>query len=158
MVRARSLTPEDLISAMRRGDFYASTGVWLEDLAFTPADRTLRVKVKAEQGVNYKIHFITTKRDFDRTVTEVNSPAGQGRPARIIPVYSDDIGRIVKTVTGAEGAYRLEPDDLYVRARVESDALRQERNPFHPKVKMAWTQPYAADDAASGKSSAVEVK
>ena len=158
MVRAKTLTPEDLIASMLRGDFYASTGVWLEDVAFNSADETLRVKVKAEQGANYKIHFITTKRDFDRTVIEVNSPAGQGRPARTIPVYSEEIGRIVKTVMAAEGAYRLEPDDLYVRARVESDALRQVRNRFHPKVKMAWTQPYAADDAASGKSFASEAK
>ena len=43
--------------------------------------------------------------------------------------------------------YSLAADDLYVRARVESD----ERAPYyvlggkgamHPKVAMAWTQPY----------------
>ncbi|MDO9540771.1 MAG: hypothetical protein Q7J98_00405, partial [Kiritimatiellia bacterium] len=96
MVRAAALTPEHLIAAMQRGEFYASSGVLLKEAAFTPADNTLRVTVKAEQGVNYRIHFITTKQGFDRTVTEIASPAGKSQqPARTIPVYSDDIGRIV---------------------------------------------------------------
>jgi len=144
MVRANALTAEDVIAAMHRGDFYSSTGVYLQDVAFDPTAKTLRVKVKAEKGVNYRIHFITTKKDFNQDVVEVESPAGEGHPARTIPVYSDDIGRTVKTVTWVEGVYRMDPDDLYVRARVESDVPRIVRNPFHPKVKMAWTQPYSS--------------
>jgi len=144
MVRAAALTQEHLIAAMQRGDFYASSGVLLEEAAFTPADNTLRVTVKADQGVNYRIHFITTKQGFDQTVTEVASPAEKGRPARTIPIYSDDIGRTVKTVVGTNATYRLEADDLYVRARVESDSPSKTAPHFHPKVKMAWTQPYAA--------------
>lgn len=144
MVRAAALTPEHLIAAMCRGDFYASNGVLLEEASFTPADNTLRVRVKAEHGVNYRIHFITTKRGFDRTVTEIASPAEKGRPARTIPIYSEDIGRIVKTVAGTQAMYRLAADDLYVRARVESDSPSTVAPYFHPKVKMAWTQPYAA--------------
>jgi len=148
MVRAAALTPENLIAAMQRGDFYASCGVLLEEAAFTPADNTLRIKVQAEQGVNYRIHFITTKQGFDRTATAVLSPAEKGRPARTIPVYSDSIGRIAKTVEGTEAAYRLAADDLYVRARVESDSPSKTAPHFHPKVKMAWTQPYAAEGAS----------
>jgi hypothetical protein len=153
MVRAPALTPEHVIAAMQRGEFYASTGVLLEEVAFTPADKTLRVTVRAEQGVNYHIHFITTKQGFDRTITEIASPAKKGRPARTIPVYSDDIGRTVKTVVGTKAAYRLEVDDLYVRARVESNSPSKIAPHFHPKVKMAWTQPYAAKGASSEKQS-----
>ena len=142
MARAAALTPDDLIAAMARGDFYASSGVLLDDLAFSTADNTLRVKVKAEQGVGYRIHFITTKRSFDQTVTEIASPAAKGQPARSIPIYSDSIGRIAKTVAGTEAAYRLETDDLYVRASVESDVPKKNAPNFHPKVGMAWTQPY----------------
>ncbi|MFA6816526.1 MAG: hypothetical protein WCS73_09565 [Lentisphaeria bacterium] len=144
MVHAATLTPKDLISAMRKGDFYASTGVLLEDVVFTSANKTLRVKVKAEKGVHYRIQFITTKDNFDQSVTEISSPAGKGQrpPARTIPIYSDDIGRIVKTVEGTEATYQLEADDLYIRARVESDSPSKITPHFHPKVKTAWTQPY----------------
>lgn len=140
MVRAPSLTPESLIEAMRTGDFYASCGVFLDDVSF--ADKTLSVKIKAEKSVNYRIHFIATKRGFNQTVTAISSPAEKKRPARVIPVYSDDIGRLVKTVEGVEASYKLEDDDLYVRARVEADSPSQTSPHFHPKVKMAWTQPY----------------
>ena len=142
MVRAAALTPEHLLAAMHRGDFYASNGVFLENVVFTPGDNTLRVAVKAEPGVKYRINFITTKKGFDRTVTEIASPAEKNRPARTIPLYSDDIGRTVKTVAGTEAAYRLEADDLYVRAYVESDAPSKTAPYFHSKVKVAWTQPY----------------
>jgi len=147
MVRAESLTPEKLLAALHKGDFYATCGVLLDNVAFTPTDNTLRVKVKVEPGVNYKIHFITTKRGFDRTVTEVTCTPTNHRPERTIPIYSDDIGRIVKTVAGTEAEYRLEADDLYVRARVESDSPSKIAPHFHPKVKTAWTQPYALSES-----------
>ncbi|MEI6071931.1 MAG: hypothetical protein WCS31_09065 [Verrucomicrobiae bacterium] len=156
MVRAADLTPKHLLAAMHKGDFYASSGVFLEEAAFIPADNTLRVKVKVEPGVHYRIDFITTKQGFDRTRTEMACPAENGRPARTIPIYSDDIGRIVKTVEGTEAAYRLEADDLYVRARVESDSPSKFESHFHPKVKMAWTQPYAAKGTSSEKTSGDE--
>ena len=152
MVRATALTAEKLLEALQRGDCYASSGVELEDVSFSSADSTLSIKVKAEAGVNYRIHFITTKKNFDRTVTHITSPAEQigaaTRPARTIPVYSDDIGRIVKTVAGTEASYRLEADDLYVRARVESDVPSKFGSHFRPKVKVAWTQPYVAIPSA----------
>jgi hypothetical protein len=146
MVRATALTSDKLLEAIHRGDCYASSGVELEDVNFSATDSTLSVSVKAEPGVNYRIHFITTKRGFDRKVTYITSPAekiGNGtRPARTIPVYSTDIGRTVKTVAGTEASYRLEADDLYVRARVESDVPSKFGSHFRPKVKVAWTQPY----------------
>ncbi len=152
MVRATALTPDKLLEAIQLGDCYASSGVELEDVSFSATDSTLRVTVKAEAGVNYRIHFITTKKGFDRTVTHLASPAEKigvaTRPARTIPVYSADIGRIVKTVAGTEASYRLEADDLYVRARVESDVPSKFGSHFRPKVKVAWTQPYVATPAA----------
>lgn len=148
MVRATELTPEKLLAAINQGNCYASNGVELKDVDFSATDNTLRVSVKPEPGVNYRIHFITSKQGFDRTVAQITSPAekiGNGiRPARTIPVYSDDIGRIVKTVAGTDASYRLETDDLYVRARVESDVPGKFASHFHPKMKTAWTQPYVA--------------
>ncbi|MGI6460266.1 MAG: hypothetical protein ACOX5J_09250 [Candidatus Hydrogenedentales bacterium] len=145
MVRAQSLTPEHLLTALNQGDFYATTGVLLEDLTFTPADKTLRVKIKPEEDAAYRIHFITTKQGFDQTLTEIASPAEGRRPARNVPVYSEDIGRTVKTVEGAEAEYTLEEDDLYVRARIESNVPGKFTRHFHPDTLTAWTQPYAAE-------------
>jgi hypothetical protein len=152
MVHAESLTPEHLLAAMQRGDFYASSGVLLNDVAFHPANKTLRVKVQTEPGVKYRIHFITTKRGFDRKVAKIDSPAGKDtagkdKPGRVIPLYSEDIGRAVKTVEGDEAEYCMEGDDLYVRASIESDAPAKTTPYFHSKVKMAWTQPYSPDNA-----------
>jgi hypothetical protein len=137
---------------MKLGDFYASSGVFLEETAFTSADNTLHVTVKAEQGVNYRIHFITTKKDFEQAVTEIASPAGKDRLARTIPVYSDEIGLIVKTMKGTEAVYRMESDDLYVRALAESNRPSKRTVHFHPKVKTAWTQPYAAKGVSFEKT------
>ena len=55
-----------------------------------------------------------------------------------------------KTVTFGKGepvlaSYRLADDDLYVRARVESDEATTYPNAkdrMHPLIKVAWTQPY----------------
>jgi hypothetical protein len=50
-------------------------------------------------------------------------------------------------VTGMMGdpvraSYRMEPDDLYVRARIKSPEHPRARAYQHPKCLMAWTQPY----------------
>ena len=96
-----------------------------------------------------------TKRDFSekpvRTVTiePSDAPADKQKVcARTINVYDKKkIGCIAKAVSGGIGegvkaSYTMKPDDLYVRARI----LSPERPPVtafqHPKVHVAWTQPY----------------
>lgn len=155
-VRSPELSPEAIMSSMHAGEFYATCGVLLEDMTFTPADKTLRVKVQAEADVTYQICFIATKRDFNQTVTYVDSPAAGNKPARVIPVYSDDIGTTVKTVNGLEGAYQMAEDDLYVRARVESSLPAKYVRNFYPLVKTAWTQPYTAELDEAGLVPATE--
>ena len=151
---AAALTPAALFDAMEKGDFYASCGVELEDVQFD--GKTLHVSVPAKKDVAYTIRFITTKRGADTGIVQTVSipQAGKGRsarPARTVPVYSSAVGATAKSVSGKKGdrvaaEYGLADDDLYVRARVESD----ERAPYyvlggkgamHPKVAMAWTQP-----------------
>lgn len=143
MVRAKSLTPEALLTAMSEGDFYASTGVLLEEVEFKRSSRTLHVKVQAAPDVTYRIHFITTKRGFDQTVRTVECPPEKDRTARKIPVYSEEIGRTVKVVEGIEGQYQMAPDDLYIRAKIESSVPSGYECHFHPNFHVAWTQPHA---------------
>jgi len=141
---------------MGAGDFYASSGVLLDDVSFQ--DKTLRIKVKQDDGVNYRIHFVTTKQGFNQGMSKISSPSEKKRPARFIPQYADDIGRTVKTTTGVDASYKLETDDLYVRARIESDSPSQTSPHFHPKVKTAWTQPYTHKSVSVGKTIGLEPK
>ena len=152
MVRAETLTQKALFEAIQRGDFYASSELDLEDVSFDSKTRTLTVSVPATPGVACRIRFITTKkgaplepvRYVDITPTETNK-----NPVRKVPIYDDRIGATVKLVEGRKGerleaSYQLAADDLYVRARVESDAPTQFKRQrcLHPAHHTAWTQPY----------------
>ena len=55
-IRAERLTPELLFAALERGDFYASTGVEIQD--YQVSDRQVSLKVKAETWSKYRIQFI----------------------------------------------------------------------------------------------------
>ena len=142
MVRSAALNADALLAAMDAGDYYASTGVLLDDVAFDPSSRTLRVSVQPAPGTTYRIRFITTRRGFDTGVRSVHCPAVKGRGARTLPVYSDDIGSTAKLVEGTEASYRMAADDLYVRAKIESSVPSGYTRHFHPDVQVAWTQPW----------------
>ena len=141
-VRASRLEPDALIQAMYRGDFYASTGVTLADVAFDAETGTLKVKVKPELGMHYDIRFVTTKAGFDRTVETFNDPARDKKPARKGVLYSDTIGKTVKKDEATEATYTMETDDLYVRATVTSSKRAVNRLSGEPEFDTAWTQPY----------------
>ena len=152
MVRAEELSQKALFDAIRHGDFYASSELDLEDVSFDGKMRTLKVSVPATPGVSYKIRFITTKRGAPLDpVRHVDIPATKEHfnRSRKVPIYDGRIGATAKLVEGKKGerleaSYTLAADDLYVRARVESDAPTQfkRRRKLHPDHHTAWTQPY----------------
>jgi hypothetical protein len=116
MVKAESLTPQALIAAMEAGSFYASSGVELEDVTFKR--NMLSVKVKAESGVDYKIHFIGAGKKKDRA-------------------------EVLKSIRGTEGSFTLTGEYMYVRAKITSNKLKE--NPFQQgEFETAWTQPFKA--------------
>jgi hypothetical protein len=141
-VRAARLDANALVEAMYRGDFYASTGVALADVAFNAETGTLRVRVAPDPGVTYSVRFTTTKAGFDRATETFDDPAREKKPARTGIRYSDAIGKTVKAVDGVEADYTLEPDDLYVRATVTSSKKAVNRLSNEPEADTAWTQPY----------------
>lgn len=142
VVRAKSLTPANLLAAMYRGDFYSSTGVELEEVRFDREKRTLSVEVAPRDETQYTIRFVGTGKGFNRTTTITDDPAEGKKPARKIPVYSDEIGRTLKIVTGTEASYSMEENDLYVRAIVISDRRPKHNAGNEPEFTTAWTQPY----------------
>jgi hypothetical protein len=129
MVRARHLTPESLIRAMKVGDFYCSSGVTLRDVQFDTASRTLHVEVDPQGEAKYTIEFVGTRLPRN----EADEQSAHELPA-------DAIGAVLARHEAARASYTLQGDELYVRARITADAPHP--NPSFPNQKLqAWTQP-----------------
>jgi hypothetical protein len=60
MVRAPYLSAEAMVRALEAGDFYASTGVVLDDIR--REGNEVRLAIRAEKGITYKTQFIATLR------------------------------------------------------------------------------------------------
>jgi hypothetical protein len=143
VVRAEKLEANAIVQAMNRGDFYVSNGVEMADIAFNKATGTLSVKVKPVAGVKYRIQFIGTKKNFDRTVEPFDVEKTDKNPTRRGWTFSKDIGiELTVAVEGTSASYRLKEDDLYVRAVIISDQKKTIRAGITPMVSTAWTQPF----------------
>lgn len=138
MVRAPRLTPDTISAAMKRGDFYNSTGVTLRTLEQT--NQSMKIEVIAEPGVQYRIEFIGTRRSANLVGSPVEKPDGDATPGRMSLKYSSEIGEVLKIVDGPIAEYAPKGDELYVRVRVTS--TKPHPNPFaEGDTEMAWTQP-----------------
>ena len=143
MVRSEWLTPNKITEAIKRGDFYNSTGVTLKTLNIS--DKSIDIEVNAEKGVSYQIEFVGTQNNADLKPIEVTEieHQHQGRDNHLhqtITRYSDDIGKVLKTVKGKKASYKITGDEIYVRARITS--TKAHPNPFADgDTEMAWTQP-----------------
>ncbi len=144
MVRAKHLTAESLLAAMKQGDFYASSGVTLRDVRFLAESGVLEIDIDAREGESYATQFIGTCKGYDPSHTPVTDE--QGKPLRATQKYSDDIGRVLATVEGPSAHYKLTGDELYVRAVVTSN--KPPENPaFEGQRQQAWTQPVGWEQA-----------
>ncbi len=115
-VRARELSAGALIEALRAGEFYASTGVALDDVRFD--GKTLTIDIAREAGVSYQTRFI-------------------GAELRDGEVH----GGVLFLETDADPAsYTFGGHEGYVRATVT--ASRPQPNPATDgDHERAWTQP-----------------
>jgi hypothetical protein len=105
VVRADTLTPEAIVTSLRRGDFYASNGIQLRDYA---ADA---------RGITLTIDRVRGTFDDTRFRTEF---VGRG-------------GAVLKTVDGLTARYEFRGDEGYVRARVtDSYGYRAWTQPVRP--------------------------
>jgi len=155
LVRADALTPEALIAAFEAGDSVVCEGVEPSDVAFDGGTGRLTVRVAAKKGLARTVRFIVSKRDFSERpeATVAVTPPGASEKdrktfARVFKVYDrQKVGIVAKTAKGVAGAelvasYTLQPDDLYVRARIESPGTPLCTAHLHPRLHVAWTQPY----------------
>lgn len=121
VVRAAELSGNALVTAMQAGDFYASTGVTLADVARDPVgeEGEYRVTIEAEEGVVYTTRFVGT---------------------RVTAEGPGEVGEVLAETTANPAVYRYRGDELYVRATVV--ASREHPNPFAAGDReTAWTQP-----------------
>jgi hypothetical protein len=133
MVKAQSLTPEALIKAIEAGDFYASSGVTLKDVSYSPETKTLTVEIEPDGDATFTTQFIGTPRGFDHSAS---------RPAEgdANVLSSDQVGITFASVKGTRASYKLTGDELYVRALVTSNAPHPNRS-IKGQKQQAWTQP-----------------
>ena len=89
-VRARELTPDAIVGALRRGDFYASTGVTLGEY-------------RAEPG-RISLTIVHTR--------------GAGEDTRFRTEFIGRGGRVLAVVHGLSARYDIRGDEGYVRARI----------------------------------------
>jgi hypothetical protein len=138
MVRSRFLTPESVIKGIEAGDFYASSGVTLKDVRYTPGSKTLELEVEPQGDCRYTTRFLWTRKNYDPARKPVLGKDGESLP--VTQRYSEDVGKVLATVEGSRATYRLTGEELYVRAVVTSD--QAPANPSFPDQKaQAWTQP-----------------
>jgi len=144
MVRSPRLRADAIVAAMEAGDFYASTGVTLKQVR--RSDRELSVEIDAQPGVTYTTHFIGTKKGFDPTSRP--GPRPTNSVFAVTRIYSDDIGEVLAVVAGERASYRLEGDELYVRAKVISSKPKE--NPYAKgEMESAWVQPAVSKNVFS---------
>lgn len=115
MVRAESLTPENIVKAVDAGDFYASRGPELSEIKNDKQEMSL--KIVPQPGVTYQTEFIGLR------------PGGQP-------------GEVFATSQALNPVYKIKGDEVYVRAKVTSSATRLDKDGKPAYFEMAWTQPY----------------
>jgi hypothetical protein len=138
MVKSPFLTADSLVKGLDAGDFYASTGVLLNEIVRDGND--LKIAIRAEPGVTYKTEFVATMKGVDLTATPKTFKEKDGKEVPVTGDYSPDIGKVVATVEGASATYTLTGKETYVRAKVTSS--KPHPNPYAKgDVEVAWTQP-----------------
>lgn len=124
MVKADALDSDKLVMAMRRGDFYASTGVYLRKIEYDPKTRRLQILIAPDADQTFTTRIIGLDRE---------TMAGKER-ARFDTLVID---------------YTLGPDDRCIRAEITSSRLHP--NPsFKEQVEEAWTQPVGWERSEAG--------
>ena len=99
MVRARHLTPESIVRALRAGEFYSSTGVELEDVSFV--GKRLALKIVGKGNEKFLTRFIGGK---GRVLAEV---------AGLTPSYEMKGGEMyVRAVVTSTGAPEVASDEF----------------------------------------------
>ena len=133
VVLARSLSTDDIVEAIDRGDFYSSSGVIVDAIQVTSKD--FRIRIKEDFGIFYTTQFIGTREKFDRTSDIRLDQGGQAIPG-VSRRYSKEVGQVLLETTENPAVYRLQG-----RRAVRPSAHRLEQaspQPLHARRSERW--------------------
>ncbi|MCF6314599.1 MAG: hypothetical protein L3J39_19280 [Verrucomicrobiales bacterium] len=124
MVRAKKLDPKALITAMRKGDFYASSGVYLDKISWNKETHEITFEIQADGDSTFTSELIGTRKNY-----QANAANGK-----------TGIGETLATQKGRSITFPVPQDVLYARITITSS--KAATNPsFDGQKKQAWTQP-----------------
>lgn len=113
MVNSQKIEIASLIEAMETGDFYSSSGVILKKVYHNK--EKLFIEIEPKEGIVYEIIFM-----------------GYRKGGHNIEEF--------KRVKGTSSDYTFQENDLFVRAKINSNDLKE--NPYRVgETKQAWVQP-----------------
>ena len=113
MVNTNMIETVSLIESMESGDFYSSSGIYLNKVINDK--EKLKIEIEPKEGVGYEIVFYGYRKEGFQ-VEEL------------------------KRVNGHSGEYIFNENDLFVRAKINSDEIK--KNPYvEGETTQAWTQP-----------------
>ncbi len=95
VVRAPKRTRAEILGAIRRGDFYASTGVELEDFIVEPD--AVKVKIKHKNGAKYLVRFIGQNGTVLQGSQGLSATYVRGKEAYVRVKIIDSNGRMAWT-------------------------------------------------------------
>jgi len=122
MVGAEKLNGTEIVEAMRAGDFYASSGVYLDEITYDKKSKTLSIKIRPDGDAEYTTAFIGTKNGYDATAKK------------------SGIGKVFATKKGKEVSFNVPDGAFYLRATVTSSKKHDDES-FEGQKKQAWVQP-----------------
>ena len=118
MLRSANLDGDSIVRAMQAGEFYASSGVTLDDVQM--GNDAYRVSIRPQEGVTFVTRFVGT---------------------RIVDGVLGPVGEVLSEQEGLSAEFKPQGDELYVRGVVTSS--RMHPNPYaEGDREMAWTQPW----------------
>jgi hypothetical protein len=132
MVHCKSLLPDSITSAVRRGDFYATMGVII---SMTKIEDDVW-KIKVDEG--------QTKIEIERsnTVPRIDQTGTAGFTID----YIGEKGKTLSSVSGKMSSFKIPRDEKYVRAGITFCTKTSERY----EKRFAWLQPYIIDKTYFG--------
>jgi len=134
MVRARHLTPESMLRALRTGNFYSSSGVVLESVAYEKSK--LSIEIQPSGSETFVTRFIGTRKGVKLN----GRPRGDGDAITTLDYGDAKIGEVLAEVRGLNPTYTMRGDELYVRAIVTSSGAPEVPSEEFA-YKRAWVQP-----------------
>ncbi|MCF6314255.1 MAG: hypothetical protein L3J39_17535 [Verrucomicrobiales bacterium] len=124
MVRAKGLDPKSLITSMRKGDFYASSGIYLNQISWDKKTRKITLVIQADDTNTFTSELIGTRKNYQ-------ADAEKGKTG---------IGEILASKQGKSITFMVPNNVLYARITITSSA--DHHNPsYQGQKKQAWTQP-----------------